>query len=446
MRDPWSVLLATSFALFGVSVVAPAQEVTSGAPIVSEEVASQVPAFNYREGPESELLFKGTALAPQANGEIEVEYQSGRARIDAQVEDMPTPWSLGPYTTYVLWAVTGDGRSTSLGEILATDGDGDLETAVGLSGFALIVTAEPHFAVSVPSTAVVLVNVADDVEGTEFTVRRLTERATYQNLGRQTIDSDVPLDIYGARYALAISAAADVEKYAPDAYAQARDAVVEAERALASDKRSERREAPQLARRAIQSSEDARRAAIQGRQNAEAEAAKLAAATAAAAAAAQAARASAAEQSVAEAQSDVARIRSELRERLNEVLPTRETPRGLVAELAGVQFAVGKATLNPSARQSLSKFSGILLAYPGLKLNVEGHTDSTGSLETNQRLSLQRAISVRDYLIAEGIPASSMDVAGYGPSQPVADNSTADGRERNRRVEIIVSSGPLGTR
>jgi outer membrane protein OmpA-like peptidoglycan-associated protein len=108
-----------------------------------------------------------------------------------------------------------------------------------------------------------------------------------------------------------------------------------------------------------------------------------------------------------------------------------------------VQFATGTAVVNADARESLAKFSGIVASYPGLRFNVEGHTDSVGGVAMNQELSLKRAMTVRDYLIEQGVPASTIDVAGLGLSAPIGDNTTTDGRARNRRVEIVVSGGPL---
>lgn len=448
MRDLGNALLAAAGLLAcGMSLDARAQQVSSGAAIVSEDVGSQVATFSYKEGPESKLEFVGTPLASQAKGKVEVEYQQGRARIDAEVEKLPNPWDLGPYTTYVLWAVSGDGRSLNLGELLLRNGKGELETAAALSQFALIVTAEPHYAASAPSKAIVLQNVAKNVKGTESVVRTLTERSDYGSLTKQTIDpkGKTPIDLYAARYSLAIAENVQASQYAATEYTKARESLAEAEKAQASKKSSDRKAAALLSREAIQAGEDARRAALDGKRIAEERAAQAAtqsaeaqASASATAAAQQAARASAAE-------GDVARIRRELQRRMNEVLPTRETDRGLVAELSGVQFATGKATLNPSARETLARFSGVLATYPGLKLNVEGHTDSTGSLALNEKLSLARAITVRDYLIAQGVPASSMDVAGFGPSAPVDDNATTSGRERNRRVEIIVAASSIPT-
>jgi outer membrane protein OmpA-like peptidoglycan-associated protein len=133
------------------------------------------------------------------------------------------------------------------------------------------------------------------------------------------------------------------------------------------------------------------------------------------------------------------RARADLTARLNRALPTRQTERGIVAEIAGVQFATGAATLNASAREALARFSGIVGVYPSLRFKVEGHTDSTGSAETNRTLSQQRAMTVRDYLIGQGVDAASISIEGLGPDQPVADNATSAGRARNRRVEIILT-------
>ena len=134
--------------------------------------------------------------------------------------------------------------------------------------------------------------------------------------------------------------------------------------------------------------------------------------------------------------------RDDLRERLNTALPTRDSSRGLISEIGGVQFATGRAETNSAARESLARFSGVVASYPGLRFNVEGHTDSVGNVASNNELSLQRAITVRDYLIGQGVAASTIDVAGLGSSMPVGDNSTLDGRARNRRVEIVISGGP----
>ncbi len=158
-----------------------------------------------------------------------------------------------------------------------------------------------------------------------------------------------------------------------------------------------------------------------------------------------AAKTAAGDQRVRDESAAAVAARRDLEQRLNAALPTRATDRGLVSEIGGVQFATGTANLNAKAKESLAKFAGVVASYPSLKFNVEGHTDNTGSPERNKELSLKRALAVRDYLIGQGIAASSTDVAGLGSSTPIGDETTADGRARNRRVEIVVSGGLLGS-
>jgi outer membrane protein OmpA-like peptidoglycan-associated protein len=137
-------------------------------------------------------------------------------------------------------------------------------------------------------------------------------------------------------------------------------------------------------------------------------------------------------------------LRAQLLEQFNRILDTRDTPRGLVVNMADVLFDTAKFDLRPTAREKLARFSGIVLAHPGLNLAIEGHTDSTGSDELNQKLSEQRAESVRKYLIEQGLPDSSLTATGFGKTMPIADNSTAAGRQQNRRVEIIISGEVIG--
>ena len=200
----------------------------------------------------------------------------------------------------------------------------------------------------------------------------------------------------------------------------------------------------------MQTAESARRRAVLAlaaeqrdavAQAAREEAEKKAAVEAAAAAEAAKLREAAAAEEASLAAGQAAR--ADLVARLNRVLPTRETSRGIVAEIAGVQFAVGAATLNADAKVALARFAGIVGIYPSMQFRVEGHTDTTGSAETNRTLSLARANSVRDYLATQGVEAERISVVGLGPDQPVADNSTSQGRARNRRVEIILSGDPV---
>ena len=440
-----------SFAIL-IPLAASAQQVETDTPVLSEELASRLQGFSYKEGPESELEFRGTSIALEAGGDAEVEFQEGRARVAVDVEKLPHPGRLGPFATYVVWAVAADGNANNIGSIEVHDGGGELDASTPLSQFGLIVTAEPHFAVTAPSRAIVLQNVAKDVEGQAFNITGLKQRIDYSALAPQAQDEkrEIPHDLVQARYALAIAEGAEAERLVPQEFEKARALLSQAEAAQAGDSASARRDVPRIARSAVQSAEDARRRAVDAlAQERKAEAADSArrdaegrAAAAAAVAAEEAARreAQAAEQGArAGSEAERAAARADLVARLNRVLPTRETDRGIVAEIAGVQFATGKAALNKDAQVALARFAGIVGVYRSMKLRVEGHTDSTGSDELNRRLSYDRAITVRDYLITQGVDASNIDVEGLGPSRPVDTNDTSEGRARNRRVEIVLT-------
>jgi outer membrane protein OmpA-like peptidoglycan-associated protein len=138
-------------------------------------------------------------------------------------------------------------------------------------------------------------------------------------------------------------------------------------------------------------------------------------------------------------------LRAKLLQQFSLIFATRDTARGLIVSLSDVLFDTGKSTLRPGAREKLAKLSGIILAYPDLRLAIEGNTDSVGSDAMNQTLSEQRAAAVRDYLAQENIPATSMTSKGFGKTQPVATNDTAEGRQQNRRVELVVSGEVIGT-
>jgi outer membrane protein OmpA-like peptidoglycan-associated protein len=441
-----------------IPLAASGQQVETDKPVQSEELASRLTGFNYQEGPESELELRGTSIALEAEGEAEVEFQEGRARVAVDVEKLPHPGRLGPFATYVVWAVTADGNANNIGSIEVHDGRGELDASTPLSQFALIVTAEPHFAVTAPSRAMVLQNVAKDVKAQSFNITGIKQRIDYSALASQVPDEkrEIPHDLVQARYALAIAEGADADRLAPQEFAKAQALLAQAEAAQSGKSASSRKDVPRIARSAVQNAEDARRRAVDAlakeQKAAAAEAARREAESRAAAAAALAAEeakrseAQAAEQSaLAASETERAAARADLVARLNRVLPTRETDRGIVAEIAGVQFATGKALLNKDAQVALARFAGIVGVYPSMKFRVEGHTDSTGSDELNRRLSYDRAITVRDYLILQGVEASNINVEGLGPSRPVDSNDTAEGRARNRRVEIILTGDPVAS-
>jgi outer membrane protein OmpA-like peptidoglycan-associated protein len=176
----------------------------------------------------------------------------------------------------------------------------------------------------------------------------------------------------------------------------------------------------------------ARAAAVQQQQQAEAEAERARQA---------AAQADSQRQ---QAEAEKTQMRERLRLQLNAILETRETARGLIVNINDVLFDFNKYTLKPGAREKMAKVSGILLAYPGLKLQLEGHTDSVGGDEYNLKLSQNRADAVRDFLTEQGVPVTNITSIGLGKSDPVASNDTAAGRQQNRRVELVVSGEGIG--
>jgi outer membrane protein OmpA-like peptidoglycan-associated protein len=337
---------------------------------------------------------------------------------------------------------------------------------------------------------------------------RLMKRAHYQKMGNPlalTLDlKNVPLEMYEARNAVDIAKSRGAEKYAPEIFTKADGGLKMAENALA--RKADKKEVISSARSAVQFAEDARalaaqrqeeeriaaeKAAAAAKAKAEAEAkaaaeaaeakrkadleaqrqaelaaakqaqmkaeADAAAARAKAAADAAAAKAKAeadalrAKEEAAKAEAERARqaaeqLRAQLLESLNRVLETKDTPRGLVVTMADVLFDTGKYDLRGPTREKLARLSGIILANKGLNLDIEGHTDSTGSDELNQKLSEQRAATTRSYLIEQGLAPDSVTAKGFGKTMPVADNSTAAGRQQNRRVEIVVSGEVIGTK
>jgi len=252
------------------------------------------------------------------------------------------------------------------------------------------------------------------------------------------------------------------KKAAEEREAKARaDAIAEVQRR--KDAELARQQAEAAKAEALRMQQEAQQAAGEAaRQKAEAEkasAAALAQQQSAEAAAAQAARDRAAaqqqqraaeaetekaRQAAAQAEAEKAQLRAQLLSQLNSILQTRDSARGLIVNMSDVLFDTGSYTLKPGAREKLAKISGIVLAHPGLSLQIEGHTDSVGGDDFNQQLSERRADSVRDFLAEQGVPGSSITARGFGKSQPVASNDTPEGRQRNRRVELVVNGDAIG--
>ena len=301
------------------------------------------------------------------------------------------------------------------------------------------------------------------------------------------LDAKVPLEFLEARNALRIAQSEGAEEYASTSYQHAAQLMTTAN-GYATEKHSPRKQLIATSRDAVQTAEDARAIsvknmderrqanereqaadaqaklqgqandAIQQREQAQSDAAKAQsdaakaqsdmAANQAASAAAVAAAQNEAEQSrlaAQQAENDKAVARARLSEQLNSILQTRDSARGLIVSMSDVLFATGKYSLMPDAREKLAKVAGILLAYPGLDIQVGGYTDNVGGDEMNQKLSESRAGSVRDYLVQQGVAANSVSAKGFGNTLPVASNDNATGRQQNRRVELLVSGDAIGS-
>jgi outer membrane protein OmpA-like peptidoglycan-associated protein len=476
-------------------------------------ISRSVQAINYehRSG-SSKLDFAGTTLMPSANGEAKVNSRRGSIEIEAEFGNLQRPTTFGnEYLTYVLWAISPEGRAVNLGEVLVGGNDrSKLRVTTDLQAFALIVTAEPYYAVRQPSNVVVLENaIREDTKGTSEAVNakyELMERGGYIPTGYKfdpvVLNAKLPLEFFEARNALRIAQSEGAEQYAPDSYQRAvrlmdnadgyainkhmdrkpliavsREAVQTAEdaRAIAVKKMdevrlaNERRDSADAQAQSQQQADDARRQEQQARAarvqaeadaaNARSDAADSQAATvkaqsdmadsrAESATALSAAHADAEQSRLAaqqaqltaqQAETDKAALRAKLSEQLNSILQTRDTARGLIVSMSDVLFDTGKFSLK------LAKVAGILLAYPGLNIEVGGYTDNVGGDAMNQTLSENRAGSVRNYLVQEGVLTNSVSAKGFGNSLPVASNDNSAGRQQNRRVELLVSGDAIGS-
>jgi outer membrane protein OmpA-like peptidoglycan-associated protein len=301
------------------------------------------------------------------------------------------------------------------------------------------------------------------------------------------LSASLPLEFYEARNALRIAQSEGAETYAGPSYQHAVQLMNNAD-ADAMNKHSDRKPLIAVSREVVQTAEDAREIAVKKidevrlanerqassdaqansqaqadaatrlKEQAQSDAAKAQAdmtanqtASAAAITAAQAdaerARIAAqnAQQGENQANNDKAAMRARLSEQLNLILATRDSARGLIVSMSDVLFDTGKYTLKPGAREKLAKVAGILIAYPGLNIEVDGYTDNVGGDEMNQKLSENRAGAVRDYLVEQGVTTNSVSAKGFGNTLPVASNDNSAGRQENRRVELVVSGDAIGS-
>jgi outer membrane protein OmpA-like peptidoglycan-associated protein len=445
--------------------------------------------------------FAGTPLLPGAHGEAKVTSERGGITVDAKFNGLTPANGFGPeYLTYVLWAISPDGRAQNLGEVLPEGTKNNIHVTTVLQSFGMIVTAEPYYSVSEPSDVVVAQNVirADQTTGVLEKVNAnyyLLPRGTYsETVGSKTVRNPItrnehsPLELFEADNAVRIAQDTGADQYAPEIMAKAK---LDLQNAADMDSNKHRDEKMEItdAREAVERAEDARittlrkqaaekaQAQVDAKNQAQAQAAQSQADAAQsqtealkAQMAAQQAKLDAEQAQAAKAQADAARaqaeaqaaderakaaeanknaedanaVREKLRTQLNSVLATSESARGLIVNMSDVLFDTGKYTLKPTTQISLAKVAGILQAYPGLKVQVEGYTDIVGSDELNQKLSENRASAVKDFLVSQGVSQDNITSQGFGKNSPVADNSTPSGRAQNRRVNMVVSGDAIG--
>jgi outer membrane protein OmpA-like peptidoglycan-associated protein len=488
-------------------------------------ISRSVQAVNYqhRSG-SSKLDFAGTDLMPSANGQAKVESKKGYIEIEVEFGNLQKPTTFGnEYLTYILWAISPEGRAVNLGEILVGNNHrSKVDVTTDLQAFALVVTAEPYYAVRQPSNVVVIENVVrEDTKGTTeamHTKYELLERGGYIPTGYKfdpvILNTRLPLEFFEARNALRIARSEGAETYANDTYQHAVRLMDKVDQD-AIDKHTDRKAMIGVAREVVQTAEDARAITVKkidqervdnerqaaaaaqadtqaqadnatrqkdqaqadqaraehARDRAESDTARaqadaaraqadsdraksdMANSQAASANALSAAQADAdqsrlaaqqAQASAQQADADKAAMRVRLSEQLNKILQTRDSARGLIVSMSDVLFDTGKYSLKPGAREKLAKVAGILLAYPGLNIEVGGYTDNVGGDAMNQTLSENRAGSVRNYLVQQGVAANSVTARGFGNTLAVASNDNASGRQQNRRVELLVSGEAIG--
>jgi outer membrane protein OmpA-like peptidoglycan-associated protein len=444
--------------------------------------AYELNAVLYPEGSKVPVTFETTDRAPIAKLQAAVSVERGQAFIDVEWSKLePALLFGGDVNCWVMWVMTPDGMAVTLGELPVREArSGKARFAAPYKNFAMIVTAEPLPIVRKPSDLIGFVSKPSSDKRTknstfDFTAFRTTATARDQeSIAKLKYTAKTPIDLEQARRAIALMDRYEAERYAEQQARDARVALGQADDAYAG-RVGKKDDVPELSQRATALASEALRVAIkqiEEQQVKDKEAQRLAEMAAleekrkteVAAASAQTEQERLARMQVEAALIDVEKQRQTLevdktrleteravlkRERdalaarlrgaLQAVSGTQRTGRGLVVSLSGgVLFDTGKSALKEDAKVMLAKLAGVLLMIPDTKIAIEGHTDSTGSAEINDKLSRARADSVMAFLESQGVTAARMTPAGLGPSQPVATNDTSEGRAQNRRVEIVV--------
>ncbi len=449
-------------------------------------------AITFPDGETVTVRLGGTARLLGSFGEAKVTRRLGNTELDIKLEGMKPALSFGgDFNTFVLWTISPEGLAFNTGEFVLRGAKSELKATTPLVTFAIFVTAEPHLLVKHPSGLFVLMNTEDGlaekkgVTTARFEYSNITTGYAYK-IDRLTeippTDGTLRTERYQALLAVALARKVDASRYAPEEFARAQAALEEtqqgfkqgmeekrltataqqairsavvarqlaeeraAREALDAERRAAREEEARLsrekqaaedtaaratlaaerARSALEKSQAGLKLAEEAALKANVEADRLAREKLAAVKLAESAR----EQETA--------MHLRLGEALKRVAETRETERGLVVTLPGDLFEVRKPALRPKGREILSRIAGILLVIPEYRISVEGHTDTIGRSELNQRLSEDRAVSVGEFLVEAQFSPALITARGFGETRPVAPNLTEKDRGKNRRVEIVI--------
>jgi len=420
-------------------------------------------AVQFPEQREVKVSFAATDQAPKARLEAAVTFRGGQGQIEVSFSDMkPAILFGGDVTSYVVWAVGREGKVINLGELPVREPRGEVSLAAGLKEFAILVTAEMHPLVDVPSALVMYTSLPVDERSARNTPFRLTNlapppKAANPSIAAIELAQGVSPDLQQATRIVELARAADAQTYAADLLAEAEVTLAQTTNLATASGR--RKELVDFAQRTVTLGSQALRTVKRVRDAQELERritarqAEIAGLEARAAAAEASLRQNEARKASLELElqrltaerAALQRQQQELGRRLegalSQVASTRSTARGFIVDLPDILFDSGQATLKPEAQVTIAKLTGILLLMSELNLRIEGHTDSTGREEFNLRLSQQRAETVRAFIAGNGVATARIIARGYGPSRPVADNGTVEGRARNRRVEIVVAEG-----
>ena len=509
----------------------PAQEVhpADPQPIYRVTVVSRtLQAVNYehRSGP-TKIDFQGTVLLPKAKGDATEESKRGRISIDAHFDRLEPPTKFGrEYLTYVLWAITPEGRPKNLGELVVSASDkAKISVTTELQALGLMVTAEPYYSVTTPSDVVVLENIVrpDTIGRVEEVTARydLLPRGQYtMNVNPSQLQTaptgpelpfdryEAVLELYQAQNAIQIARSLGADRYAADTLNKAQTLLDQAQSLQA--RKQDTHMIVSRAREAAQMAEDARMIAVKRRDDerlsrerqqeldesrarvrAEADAQQAQEQAAIEHSQAEADRAAAEQSQAAAEQSQVAaeqarvdaenaralaarqaalanaernrpappppapaarndnstiqrQSRSNLLAELNGVLPAHDTPRGLIVTIPDSLLETSPRSPAPAASVRLARIASLITTYPGLAVRVDGYTDDRGSDAEDRTISQGRAQLVRDILVTNGVSPNAIMAVGYGKARPIASNSTAAGREQNRRVEIVIMGQAIG--